>query len=167
MWTQAQPGRKVREWQEQRWVRHPLALRSADRLFPRPPSHHHHPAPGEMTYPCDNLTGLCQHRGKAAGRTSEFRNVQVPTQSSAEQWRGRRCPGLQVLDGQPGGSCCRRQGAGGGWLSRRRRWGGGGVLQGPPASQCHLALPRGCSRMPLTPEWKVASLLLSELRDVF
>lgn len=136
------------ERQEKKWVRPPLALRSTDRPFPRPPRLPRHPAPGEMAYPCDNLTGCVSIVGRrAAGRTSEFGNVQVPTQSPAERWRGgpgaRGCPSWPGGDSQTGGSRCRRP----------VQVEADSAVEdpsptGPPAWQCHAALPCGGSRKP-------------------
>lgn len=71
---------------------------SGDCLYHRLPA----PAPGTLTYPCDNLMSC----GSTVGRQLEgrqFRNVQVPAQSCAELWLGR--PGAQGGRSWPAPGC--------------------------------------------------------------
>ena len=68
-----------------KWVKQQLAPGQGTAFY-LPPQHR-----GDDLSVCQS-DGLWHHRGKAAGRTSELRDVQVPTQSSLSNGAGGRAP---------------------------------------------------------------------------
>lgn len=77
-----------------------------------------HPAPGEMTYPCDNLTGCVSTVGRRLEGHLSSETYKFQHRALLSGGAGPRVPGAAGLgqhrDSQTGGSRCRVQGAGGG-----------------------------------------------------
>lgn len=77
-----------------------------------------HPAPGEMTYPCDNLTGCVSTVGRRLEGHLSSETYKFQHRALLSGGVGPRVPGAAGLgqhrDSQTGGSRCRVQGAGGG-----------------------------------------------------
>lgn len=83
-----------------------------------PPTPANHPAPGEMTYPCDNLTGCVSTVGRRLEGHLSSEKYKFQHRALLSSGAGCRVPGAAGLgqrgDSQTGRSRCRRQGAGGG-----------------------------------------------------
>lgn len=77
-----------------------------------------HPAPGEMTYPCDNLTGCVSTVGRRLEGHLSSETYKFQHRALLSGGAGPRVPGAAGLgqhrDSQTGGSRCRVQGASGG-----------------------------------------------------